>query len=345
MVSVLTYNKGPVRVAGVLHAPVAAPYADVVLVSRTIIPNSDSNRCEESVAEYPSLLDYSKGDPICHPLTLGPEEDACDSVPSESSGTICMRRDLVPEAEPRCGGEKRDTTRFAHLSIMERECGTPQSLRGSPGRERDPAAHMDTLGPNKDEEHALLNRLSVGEATDARSNSEWHPGNGVLDDEVCNEKRRERLRADDTPHPENCTAGRSDRHPRKISSDDAYAATVARVDTRRSPRTTPPGEVSMTAPFGPASRWGELSKAHLEFHRLSTAGKPEEHNFTSGGEGTKAMFHLFRVTGKDQGKTVSRRLESRNRRNLVISVEACTLLLVCPGGGGCEGIIFEVRRY
>lgn len=228
-----------------------------------------------------------------------------------------MRQDLVPEAESRYEEEKRDTTRFVHLSTMEGERGTPQSLRGSPGRERGRRAHWDTLDPDENEEHAFLNRFPVGEAMDARSNNEGHSGKVVLDGEICNEMRRERPRADDTPHPDNCTAGRSDRHPCKISSDDAYAATVAKVNTRRSPRTTPPGEVSMTSPFGPASRWGELSKAHLEFHRMSTAGEPGERNFALGGERANVMFHLFWVAGKDKEKMGSRRLEFGNRRNLV----------------------------
>lgn len=46
---------------------------------------------------------------------------------------------------------------------------------------------------------------------------------------------------------------------------------LAKVDSRRKLRHSPPGSTPMSSKFGPASRWGELSKAHLEFRRLGTA--------------------------------------------------------------------------
>lgn len=52
---------------------------------------------------------------------------------------------------------------------------------------------------------------------------------------------------------------------------------VAKVKTRRSPRRKLPGYLSASPDgFGAASRWGALSKAHLEFHRLGTAGEHRE---------------------------------------------------------------------
>lgn len=48
----------------------------------------------------------------------------------------------------------------------------------------------------------------------------------------------------------------------------------AKVKTRRSPRRKLPDYLSASPDrLGAASRWGALSKAHLEFHRLGTAGE------------------------------------------------------------------------
>ncbi|CAM9715633.1 unnamed protein product, partial [Ectocarpus sp. 12 AP-2014] len=48
---------------------------------------------------------------------------------------------------------------------------------------------------------------------------------------------------------------------------------MAKVKTKRSPRRPVPGYLSACRDgLGAASRWGALSKAHLEFHRLGTAG-------------------------------------------------------------------------
>lgn len=58
-----------------------------------------------------------------------------------------------------------------------------------------------------------------------------------------------------------------------MTTSIGYEHVGPKVHSRRSPRQTPPGDVSMTSDFGPASRWGELSKAHVEFHRLGTAGE------------------------------------------------------------------------
>lgn len=49
---------------------------------------------------------------------------------------------------------------------------------------------------------------------------------------------------------------------------------AAKVKTRHSPRRKLPAYLSASPNgFGAASRWGALSKAHLEFHRLGTAGE------------------------------------------------------------------------
>lgn len=52
---------------------------------------------------------------------------------------------------------------------------------------------------------------------------------------------------------------------------------AAKVKTRHSPKRKLPAYLSASPNgFGAASRWGALSKAHLEFHRLDTAGEYQE---------------------------------------------------------------------
>lgn len=52
---------------------------------------------------------------------------------------------------------------------------------------------------------------------------------------------------------------------------------TAKVGTHRSPGRKLPGYLSASPDgFGAASRWGALSKAHLEYHRLNTAGDKGE---------------------------------------------------------------------
>lgn len=59
-----------------------------------------------------------------------------------------------------------------------------------------------------------------------------------------------------------------------VSSDASLNGVAAKVKTRRSPRRKLPAYLSASPNgLGAASRWGALSKAHLEFHRLGTAGE------------------------------------------------------------------------
>lgn len=57
-------------------------------------------------------------------------------------------------------------------------------------------------------------------------------------------------------------------------ADGNFCNVLPKVSTRRSPKSKLPAYLSSSSvSFGAASRWGELSKVHLEFHRLGTAGE------------------------------------------------------------------------
>lgn len=74
-------------------------------------------------------------------------------------------------------------------------------------------------------------------------------------------------------------------------SDSLLDGIAAKVKTRRSPRRKLPAYLSASPDgFGAASRWGALSKAHLEFHRLGTAGE-----YGSTGEGGGRLSHSRRL--------------------------------------------------
>lgn len=117
---------------------------------------------------------------------------------------------------------------------------------------------FDSAGPNGD---PRVDRMMKGER--ALSRRIGHRGS---ESDIQNNRGSQTERTHNQHH-----SRRSSRNGSSSNYDGVRAK--AKVNSRRSPRCTPPGEISMTSKCGPASRWGELSKAHLEFRRLGTAGE------------------------------------------------------------------------
>lgn len=205
--------------------------------------------------EQPSLLDYSQqqGGGSC--LSEGGRNGGKVTLPVEATVP-------VPRAEEGClagiggNGELTDTSITSESGTegsAEEDIGRPDD-ETAPSRRRD--RRDNTKSPTADSTTVLPNS---GGAEDDTSGA---PQTGV-------EARR-----NPTELQEGGGAGWGGGAAAGSGSDFPLDGIAAKVKTRHSPRRKLPAYLSASPDgLGAASRWGALSKAHLEFHRLGTAGK------------------------------------------------------------------------
>lgn len=220
--------------------------------------------------EQPSLLDYSQeqgGGPVLGAGSCRSGGERNGGVALHTGETALRAASAMREAHS--VGECYSTGISGERINVTGGCGTGGSLEEESGQETYPP-HVQTAASgwpaSADPENA---RTTVADNTDA-----VFPHSSGAED--------------DMPEAPQGVAG-----PRKTRKggdmrcgggaiggggrDSLLDGVAAKVQTRHSPRRKLPAYLSASPNgFGAASRWGALSKAHLEFHRLGTAGQCRE---------------------------------------------------------------------
>ncbi|CAN0111869.1 unnamed protein product [Scytosiphon promiscuus] len=197
--------------------------------------------------QQPSLLDYS-------PQGIGLRAVTRACVPGQTMPNEGEQRPL--------GAGQGVETRPTERTVMEGVAPTPNvsGTEAARGEESQligvqPDGRLTTLiSVQADKKH---DRLHISEALGQRGG-------------VDTSKRPQ-------PQGEGEERGRGVRYDpgkgRQAEGREKPRGMLAKVKTHRPPRRKLPGYLSASPnSFGAASRWGAMSKAHLEFHRLDTAG-------------------------------------------------------------------------
>lgn len=224
----------------------------------------------EVITQEPSLLDYSFAE------TLGRDADT-----SQRTVADLATESTIEGGEPDCDvvGQKGSgptwTTIEHNVESTDHhvEHGRSNSICEKSTRKQQPSLSMPDSGATSCGEREAMEHRDG--RNDDRYSDRLSPPRGH---EVNKTRRRVDTRigkTEDVDVKNGVAKLDGHKHPacrlNKVQCD--YDTITAKVNCRRSPRNTPPGDTSMSSKFGPASRWGELSKAHLEFRRLGTAGE------------------------------------------------------------------------
>lgn len=238
---------------------------------------------EREVKEQPSLLDYSgqehggirpngattlehsnKATPLASPLSRTVVKTDSDPCSRDIDDASCCDNLCNPKRSDGTDKHAGATTTLEALSEGRRQTETMAINRVR----RSGAGHgRGELSPPK----------KANNASEMRREREQEGGGKVVDRSTSGQNTKQCSTY--TVRDHHLSNGRHDigRHYHQYSDGyftSGYGNVLAKVKTRRSPRSKLPGYLS-TSPdsFGAASRWGALSKAHLEFHRLGTAGE------------------------------------------------------------------------
>lgn len=212
---------------------------------------STSFNCSQ---EQPSVLDYS--------------QQGMDTVPD-----TFLPRGFAP----------RDSRGYGHGGGLESYAGgEPRDSEGDAYRE-DGATATTTEVFNKSSPVPPPAGAGKEEAAILRTSDEENNGSPLAGSSLGGKRDGVAMVPGVPLHSEGDGGGKNyEYHGEKPSSTEQQhdkgggkheGAVMAKVKTRRSPRRPIPGYLSASRDgLGAASRWGALSKAHLEFHRLGTAG-------------------------------------------------------------------------
>lgn len=224
---------------------------------------------EHVIRQQPSLLDYSSTE------TLGTAVD-------KSQGTVgCLATALTSERGENDSdvlGQEEGRSRWATIehdieskdNQVEHDRSNKECENSTSNKQ--PSLSIPDIGATSDGERQVERR---GRGDDTRNPDGLGPPSGHSKNKTRSREHTENGKTEDIGEKNDSAKFSGRQHPtfrlNKIQCD--YDNVTAKVNCRRSPRNTPPGDPSMSCKFGPASRWGELSKAHLEFRRLGTAGE------------------------------------------------------------------------
>lgn len=190
--------------------------------------------------------------------------------------------DTVPDTFlfPR-GIASRDSRDYGHGGGLESYAGgEPRDSEGDSYREDGATA---TTTEVFDKIRPVPAAAAKEEAAKLRTSDEENDGSPLAGSSLGG-KRDGVAMITGVPPPEDGRGGKHyERHGEDSSPTDQQqgkgggkheGVVMAKVKTKRSPRRPVPGYLSACRDgLGAASRWGALSRAHLEFHRLDTAGE------------------------------------------------------------------------
>ncbi|CAM9998853.1 unnamed protein product, partial [Ectocarpus sp. 12 AP-2014] len=188
--------------------------------------------------------------------------------------------DTVPDTFLPRGFASRDSKDFGHGSGLESYAGgKPRDSQGDSCREDRATATKTEVCDNIRPVPAAVEKE---EAAKLRAGDEENDGSPLAGSSLGG-KRDGVAMITGVPHSEGGWGGKHYKlHGKEPRSTDQQqgkgggkneGVVTAKVKTKRSPRRPVPGYLSACRDgLGAASRWGALSKAHLEFHRLGTAG-------------------------------------------------------------------------
>lgn len=253
-----------------------------------------------SIGKQPSLLDYSNGEAAysqTRDLEINENDRSSPSSPpllgeskntsNLSWSTSCPAHRLPSVEAGTCGDETGRADGVDHRAEYRVPPGVEIALASVQDTEKFPVDEFygrvtdDAFYPNRKQDYTS----EVG----SLSSAVWNPDACVEGSVEANKHHETSGREDGRPRNvqtemrrewerANCKARSSEGSPDDLivkldsTASSSKIDVPAKVESRRLPRTISPGEISMASNFGPASRWGELSKAHVEFHRMGTAG-------------------------------------------------------------------------
>lgn len=215
-------------------------------------PSTRASLKQDSIGEAPSLLDYSIAG------------DNTDSSPREAV-------ELLADADDHGG----DISWVSSTPLAVEQMTAPiLSCQSACGRGAPSASAVSN------ESHVIFepstfatpgeSRIFTSDTDDASVNN--HKSNNDINEDIGKKGlRRSRVQA------RRAYEDRQDRGTQGYAAQHSYDQVLAKVQTRRlQGRKLPRHFESSPSSCGAASRWGELSKAHLEFYRLGTSGSDND---------------------------------------------------------------------